>query len=107
MKRNIEYGPQEFSPQDKKTLRREHNGCCAFCGERPNPYRENGRRITIHHKVPKSMGGMGNIENGVPLCKPGCHDFFDALAQENGVTYDEYVEDIKRLRVKDRRTSAA
>lgn len=106
MKRIFEYDPRDFSPEVKRELLHEHNDSCAFCGENPNPARENGRRVTIHHKVPKSMGGMGNKENGVPLCKPGCHDFFDELAQENGVTYDEYVADIQRLRPKNRRKIA-
>ncbi len=96
-----EYDPRDFPLKVKRQLHKEHGGCCAYCGEKTNEY----RRVTIHHKTPRSMGGLGSKENGVPLCKPGCHDFFDALAQENGVTYDEYVAETEKLRRKDRRAS--
>lgn len=86
----------EFRPRVRKRIIEKSGGECAYCHEKPS----GERRITVHHKIPRSLGGTRREENGVPLCKPGCHDFFDALALENGVSYDEYVAETERLRRK-------
>ena len=39
---------------------------CIMCGETKN--------LTIHHKTPKSQGGLDNKENKMTLCLK-CHNF--------------------------------
>lgn len=70
-----------FSTALKKRVRWEQHGQCDCCPTVP-------RKLQIHHKIPQSMGGSDTRDNAVGLC-PDCHEYFDKLALEAGIFYDE------------------
>lgn len=77
-------GSNEFSERVRGLVLERARGRCEWCGKYA--------RLEIHHRLYRSRGGLGNIENAVALCgwgnHTGCHGraHSDPLAVEMGFT---------------------
>ena len=60
---------------------------CYCCGKR--------RKLQLHHKIPKSQGGLDNPENVVYLCKECHEEFHEPTKKDFKSKTDRYY--VKRL----------
>lgn len=56
--------PIEVTKQEIRLLFEMFDGCCAYCGKRP----ETERQLTLEHIVPLSEGGRNTLANLIPAC---------------------------------------
>lgn len=65
---------QDEIPDNWKQIRQwvliRDNHICYRCGQK------GGRNLTVHHIIPRSVGGTYEMENLITLCSP-CHDFVE------------------------------
>lgn len=80
---------KEFSEEDKQKIIEQQRHKCLNCG--------NIGHLTIHHFKPKSLGGSGNILNGVGLCRGkgtnNCHTKADELTINYGIPFKRIAEE--------------
>ncbi len=67
-----------FSPTRLMEVRSDQHDRCADCGT-------DTERLQVHHRVPQRYYGTDRRVNAIALC-PGCHQRWDALADE-GIVY--------------------
>jgi 5-methylcytosine-specific restriction endonuclease McrA len=63
--RALKMGAQicDFTHEDWQDLKRQYQGCCAYCGEKP-------KILTQDHVIPLAKGGNHTKANIVPACQP-------------------------------------
>lgn len=70
---------REFSQKTREEMRERAGNCCEICRLRPIG--------CFHHRLLRSQGGFGTLENGMALCSgPGsCHEW---IHNNTGESYE-------------------
>jgi len=68
----IAIGFCSFPREIRNQVRKEQEGICAWCGNKP-------KVLEVHHIIPSSLGGKNIIGNAIGLCHE-CHQKADTMA---------------------------
>lgn len=75
---------QKFSRKVRDQVKQQQKEKCAYCGRFCRGHEREEPELTVHHVIPKAMGGDNARTNAVGLCADTCHPLFDSLAFNEG-----------------------
>jgi len=92
-----------------RTLRHEILNRDNFTCYRCEKYTANGRRLTVHHLIPRDQGGQDDPDNLITLCDP-CHDYAEinklSTLEQIRLSYEEAeIKEAKEKKFTDRQES--